>query len=808
MTTFRFIVFILFIPLLTNIFGEEMKYSIIPRPQKIEVVEGNFTCNKGTVLLEGTDVEKLTYSFNKLNATLLEQNIKAKITKDDNAEIKLTIINENELKDIPTAFLSESYILEINKTGISIKSPTYRGIFYGVNSLIQLIERSSNNLPFCKIIDYPNMQIRGISDDISRGQVSTLENFKKIIENIARYKMNTYMPYIEDVIELSGYPTIGINRGALTKEEIKELHKFAAENFIDIIPIFQTLGHYENILTQPEFLKYAEFPGAASLDVSNPLIYPFLESMLKEVFDLFPSEYINIGADESYDVGLGNSKPLAEKSSLAEIHLQHYLKVFDICKKYNKKVMMYSDILLNHPEIIDRLPKDVIPVDWHYRPERDYKSTQKFDKAGLKYIVSPTVWNFVTAFPANYNTFPNVKNITLSGIKNNSIGMINSNWGDYGAETFKELIYLGYAYSAACSWNINDPDLDSFTLNYFTDFFNSKDSGIAEVYHILSEQLNTIVWHEMWRHPALPLRTPGWYESNISRLTKNAWVNFSVPLVNKLLLDAESKVKRNNDHLNVLRFMANLTKYFSLKTETQELINLISSGKSNEKNECINLIDQNLKELNKLQADYKNIWVTYYKPDNLNMIMDKFDFLKAFFEETKLALNNNNLTSPVIPSKWIYYSTAKDSLQNSVKFTKEFNIDDDVTNAKMQLLGDSYVTLTINGNFVGQIYARRSLSLIVDYRRILYKDITKFLKKGKNVIEIEATNFNKEPNAGLNFISEIKTNSGVNTLISDESWMAKPIDKKIDSKNAVSKEYPYTVVAPNFTTDRTSKIER
>jgi hypothetical protein len=98
--------------------------------------------------------------------------------------------------------------------------------------------------------------------------------------------------------------------------------------------------------------------------------------------------------------------------------------------------------------------------------------------------------------------------------------------------------------------------------------------------------------------------------------------------------------------------------------------------------------------------------------------MDKFEFLKAFFAETKLAVNNNNLTSPIIPSKWIYYSTSKDSLQRKVSFTKEFNIEDDILSAKMQLLGDSYVSLIINGNFIGQIYARRSLSLIVDYRRI------------------------------------------------------------------------------------------
>jgi len=231
-------------------------------------------------------------------------------------------------------------------------------------------------------------------------------------------------------------------------------------------------------------------------------------------------------------------------------------------------------------------------------------------------------------------------------------------------------------------------------------------------------------------------------------------------------------------------------------------------NKNNEKEKSFEMINLNLTELNKLKNDYKNIWLTYYKPDNLNMIMDKFDFLSAYFTETKSALINNSLINPVIPSKWIYYSTAKDSLQSSAKFTKEFEINDDITSAKMQLLGDSYVKLYINGKFVDEIYARRSLSLLVDYRRIMYKDISSFIKKGKNIIEIEAFNYNKEPNAGLNFISEIKTPNNTLTLISDQNWLVKPIESEKGIKNAEVKEYPFTVIAPNFNTDRTSKSER
>ncbi|MCK7523612.1 MAG: hypothetical protein MZV64_41235 [Ignavibacteriales bacterium] len=88
--------------------------------------------------------------------------------------------------------------------------------------------------------------------------------------------MNTYMPYLEDMLEFEKYPTIGKDRGALTKNEVKEILDFARKNFVEVTPIFQTLGHYENILSQDEFLKHAEFPGAASLSVSSDSTYVFL----------------------------------------------------------------------------------------------------------------------------------------------------------------------------------------------------------------------------------------------------------------------------------------------------------------------------------------------------------------------------------------------------------------------------------------------------------------------------------------------------------------------------------------------------
>ena len=397
-------------------------------------------------------------------------------------------------------------------------------------SLVQLLEKIQNKtLPAVEIIDWPDLSIRGISDDISRGQVSTLDNFKRIIKFISRYKMNVYMPYMEDMLQFKKYPSIGKGRGALSGEEVKEIVDYAGKHFVEVIPIFQTLGHYENILNQPEFVKYAEFPGAASLNVSGEETYEFLEDLLKEVFEMFPSEYFHMGADESWDVGLGKSKHIVEQSSLADVHAGHYQKVYDICKKYGKKVLMYSDVILNHPEILDKLPKDIIIVDWHYRGDYNYPSTTIFKEAGHQYYVSPSVWNFLTTFPENLQAIPNIQYMTKDGIDNGASGMINSNWGDYGAETFKELILFGYAWSAQCSWNYKASDESEFSRNFFYDFYGIDDERSAEIYKTLSMPLNNVQWHYIWRHPLLPFPPYVWWEGNLTPAVRISWIDWTIP---------------------------------------------------------------------------------------------------------------------------------------------------------------------------------------------------------------------------------------------------------------------------------------
>ncbi len=720
--------------LLTNLIGQTMNLPIVPKPQQVNYRQGKLQLKEDLVISVNTDSAEAGYSAEQIKNSLLGIKVNSSIINGKKGFIILTV--DKNLKKDEKNFNEEGYTLSVNSDGIKIEAPTLKGLFYGTMSLVQLLDKAKDKtIPFVEVVDWPDMKIRGISDDISRGQVSTLNNFKKIIDNISRYKMNTYMPYLEDMIQFDAYPTIGKNRGALTKEEIRELVTYAKKHFVEVIPIFQTLGHYENLLSQQEFLKYAEFPGAASLNISNDSTYIFLEALLKEVFELFPSKYFHMGADESFDVGLGKSKYLVDESDIATVHANHYKKIYNICKKYGKKVLMYGDIILRHPSILSQIPKDITIVDWHYRADYDYPSTRTFKDAGFNYFVSPASWNFLTTFPTNVNAIPNIKYIIKSGLENGSEGMINSNWGDYGAETFKRLILFDYAWSAECSWNFKGSDQSEFTKNYFSDFFGTNDERFAEVYETLSNPFNQMMWHEVWRHPLLDFRAPVWWEANMSRVGKISWMNWTLPNTLKKINELQKEATKNKDHFDILRFIIKLDDWYKLKLNTQLMLH-DSVQLANNAEEILSNIDENISELKKLEKEYSDIWLQYYKKDNLNMIQDKFERLISYFEETKAQVKENpvKLASPLISSSWIYVAkddTGKKNLADKAEFKRVINLNQKPEHAYLQLMGDTYARLFINGEYVDEVFARRSLSLLVDYKRIKFLDVSKFLKKEK-----------------------------------------------------------------------------
>ena len=454
-------------------------------------------------------------------------------------------------------------------------------------------------------------------------------------------------------------------------------------------------------------------------------------------------------------------------------------------------------------------------VDWHYRADENYPSTKIIRDAGFNYLVSPSAWNFTSTFPVNINSLPNIKYIVKSGLENESSGMINSNWGDYGAETFKEFILYNYAWSAQCSWDFAQSDLNKFNNDYFYDYFGINDDRLPNIYKTLSDPLNQIVWHEVWRHPSLNFRESPWWEPKLSKAVRITWNEMTLPQLSRDIEILKSKVRKNSDHLELVEFIIKLNEWYRLKLETQfELLKFVKENEENSLNDLSILTEKNVVLLGSLRDNYRKLWLKYYKEANLLMIEDKFNRLIAYFNEIKSEIaKKHRKLNPLIESKWLYLKSSDSTYESKAEFMTTFEINGMPSEALLQLMGDTYVQLYINGKFVERVYARRSLSLLIDYKRIKFFDIKSFLMKGKNTITLIAENFSKKSGAGFNLFASIKFGKSEIIIKSDDSgdselkWTGRRISDDT-WRETVSKPYPFEVIAPNFNTKRTSWIER
>ena len=820
---------------------------IIPTPQEVKSGVGKFRITSSTKIILGIGATaEDEFAAEQINEYLAElKDVQLKTVREKSGRsiaanyiflgpptggFAKRFLKDRKL-DLTPEMKNEGYALNCSRDGVVIVGESVTGRFYGVMSLLQLIrgEKKRLTVPGISLRDWPQQSFRGISDDLSRGQVSTLANFRKIIRFLGKHKLNVYSPYIEDIFRFKNHPLIGKNRGALSAGEVKELDAYAKKYHVEMIPIFETLGHWENILAIPQYVGYAEFPGAHTVNVSDEAVYGLLNEMIGELAEAFSSPWFNMAADESWDVGLGANKARVAASDLATVHAEHYKRVFDILAAHKKKPMMYGDIILKNPTILEKIPHNVVMVDWHYDVQSTYPSPEVFKAAGFPFVVSPAVWNFTGPFPNYINSFVNIENLNRDGFENGSIGLLTSTWNDYGGEELRELNYYGYAWTAECAWRPMKPDLQKFNEKFFSAFFGSEAvaASAQAAYAILSDPLNLVNWNDLWRHPMLPLRP-----SPLNPLWRIQSIESTMPLVQKLLDAVHAGATRNRDHLEYLRFISKLNLWYAEKLRVGETIRMltqdipISASRDSVRDAALGLLGRIVPDLRSLKDEFKMRWLATNRPDNLEWLLMRYDRQAAYWQEKEEELRKNEIwIDPIIESQWIYHPLAnpwkRDSSLTQVPqayFRKSFDLSETPVDGTLQMIGDTHARIWLNGASVGEVLARRSLSLTVEYQRVKTWEIAKYLRKGENVIAVEAANYNVFGSAGVNILAGIRLPNGSTFSIqTDPTWRVSektpegwPGRTAEDSTwtSAKSVPYPLPVARPNFAAGRSSWIER
>ena len=383
---------------------------------------------------------------------------------------------------------SQGYVIRATDSGVLVAGPTAQGLFYGVQTLRQLLRPEGPGgktlaIPALVIRDWPSMEWRGVSDDISRGPVPTLDYLKMQIRTLAEYKINLLGFNMEHVFDFQTQALVSPKEAALTPAEIKELVEYASKYYITLLPEQQAFGHLHQFLKYEIYSDLAETPHGHVLTPTNPKTYDFIRQVYGEVVPLFPGPFFHIGSDETFELGLGQTKALAAQQGLGRVYLEHLQKVFEIMQPYHKQLMFWGDIAVKYPELLTILPQDMIAVPWDYDPKPSYENIiTPYTGAGLRVVVAPGAGNWGVIWPNLESAFVNIRNFVRDGQKHQAIGALNTTWNDDG-ESLVDMAWPGLVFGAAASWQPSESSIDDFKSSYDWAFYRNEGntfSGVIE----------------------------------------------------------------------------------------------------------------------------------------------------------------------------------------------------------------------------------------------------------------------------------------------------------------------------------------
>lgn len=353
----------------------------------------------------------------------------------------------------------QGYILDISKRGARITGHDEAGLFYGMMTLCQLVRQYAlaGELPFLHIQDWPDFPNRGVVLDISRDKVPEMETLYTLVDQLAELKYNQVQLYTEHTFAYRDHPVVWEDASPMTPSQIRSLDAFCRDRFIELVPNQNSFGHRERWLKFPEYRHLAEMPeGGMDLCAVDPASIEHLRGLYADLLPNFSSDSFNVGCDETWSLGKGRSKAEADARGVGRIYLEFLLKIHALVTAQGRKMMFWGDIIMQHPELIPELPKDIIALEWGYEADHPFaEHGKKFAESGIPFYVCPGTSSWNTLVGRTDNAVRNLLNAAENGKANGAIGYLVTDWGDAGHWQFLPISYLGFAYGAAVSWCVD-----------------------------------------------------------------------------------------------------------------------------------------------------------------------------------------------------------------------------------------------------------------------------------------------------------------------------------------------------------------
>lgn len=472
---------------------------VIPYPQQVELTHKDFILNSSvaieldqkSTLVDRQTAEKLKKELEEewgISATIGGRNGRSTIVLSKNTGSK-------EIRD-------QGYQLTTDHDVLTISARDEDGLFYGVQTFLQLIKRSNEKVFVLgmKITDWPDVKIRAVHYDTKHHQDKG-SYVKDFIKDLARYKINMLVWEWEDKFAYQTHPEIGAP-GAFSMSEMQEFTRFAKDYHIELVPLVQGLGHVSFILKWPQYKQLRE------VNDSDWEFCPLKEEVYDLMFDLWDeaieatpgSNYIHIGSDETFELGqCDQCKAKAQEIGNSGLYHLFATKAAEHLKK-SRKVMLWERPMgweKNKSPIKGMKPDtDLVLTESYNYMTPDFQYAKKAKSMGFEvFMYDPNPGLEPLFLPYDFKIRQNtmqegcLKNsydLLSAGAQSQVFdGMINTSWDDSGLHN--QMWILSFITSAQYSWNGAAPGLEEFKNSFFASYYGNEAADMEELYYLLNE---------------------------------------------------------------------------------------------------------------------------------------------------------------------------------------------------------------------------------------------------------------------------------------------------------------------------------
>jgi hypothetical protein len=362
------------------------------------------------------------------------------------------------------------YQLVVDRQGIALRGADPAGVLHGAATLAQWLDLH-DDLPAGEVAgleveDWPDLPRRGVLLDVSRDKVPTMDTLLATVEQLARWKVNQLQLYTEHTFAYRGHEAVWRDASPLTAEEVRLLDARCHRLGIELVPNQNSFGHFHRWLAHEPYRPLAEVPEGLehpfnperrepfSLCPLDPGSLDLLADLYDQLLPNFRSRELNVGLDETFDLGLGRSAAACAERGKVRVYLEFLQQVHRLVAARGHRMQFWGDIILERPELISELPRDAIALEWGYEADHPFSEhAARFAASGLDFMVCPgtSAWNSFAG--RSRNALGNLAAAARAGAEAGARGYLITDWGDYGHLQPLPISWLGFLAGAGFAWN-------------------------------------------------------------------------------------------------------------------------------------------------------------------------------------------------------------------------------------------------------------------------------------------------------------------------------------------------------------------